>query len=131
MTRLLGENPPEELRNALSLELAVKPETPPSFLWHTADDGAVPVENSLMYAKALSKRASRLSFMFSGGPAWSWSCGRRCQCFAMDGLCAGWLQKIGFLSQAVVQEGRTEQHNLRTHVKQAHLKNSDELVRIT
>ena len=56
MTRLLGENPPEELRNALSLELAVKPETPPSFLWHTADDGAVPVENSLMYAKALSKR---------------------------------------------------------------------------
>ena len=54
MTRLLGENPPEELRNALSLELAVKPETPPSFLWHTADDGAVPVENSLMYAKALA-----------------------------------------------------------------------------
>ena len=27
-------------------------QTPPTFLWHTAEDPAVPVENSLMYASA-------------------------------------------------------------------------------
>ncbi len=36
----------------LSLETRVTKETPPTFLWHTAEDGAVPVENSLMYAAA-------------------------------------------------------------------------------
>ena len=39
----------------MSLETRVSPETPPTFLWHTAEDGAVPVENSLMYAAALRK----------------------------------------------------------------------------
>ena len=28
--------------------------TPPTFLWHTAEDTCVPVENSLLYASALS-----------------------------------------------------------------------------
>lgn len=52
---LLGENPTDELRAQLSHELNVSPHTPPAFLWHTADDGIVPVENSLLYAEALSK----------------------------------------------------------------------------
>ena len=30
-------------------------DTPPAFLWHTAEDGAVPVANSLNYAAALRK----------------------------------------------------------------------------
>ena len=29
-------------------------DTPPTFLWHTAADAAVPVECSLLYAQALS-----------------------------------------------------------------------------
>ena len=37
-----------------SLEVLVTEKTPPTFLWHTADDGAVPVENSLLFATALS-----------------------------------------------------------------------------
>ena len=37
-------------KNQLSLETQVSPDTPPTFLWHTAEDGSVPVENSLMYA---------------------------------------------------------------------------------
>ncbi len=36
----------------LSLETRVDKDTPPAFLWHTAEDGSVPVENSLMYAAA-------------------------------------------------------------------------------
>lgn len=39
-----------------SLERHVKKGvTPPTFLWHTASDGSVPVENSLLYAGALSR----------------------------------------------------------------------------
>ena len=33
----------------------VSDKTPPTFLWHCADDGSVPVENSLFYASSLSK----------------------------------------------------------------------------
>jgi acetyl esterase/lipase len=52
---LLGENPPPELVQALSNELQVTPDTPPTFLWHTVEDKTVPVENSLLFAGALRK----------------------------------------------------------------------------
>ena len=53
---LLGEDAPEELVKHLSGELSVREDAPPMFLWHTADDGAVPVENSLMMAQALRNK---------------------------------------------------------------------------
>jgi dipeptidyl aminopeptidase/acylaminoacyl peptidase len=39
----------------MSLERQVTDATPPAFLWHTADDPAVPVENSLEFAMALRR----------------------------------------------------------------------------
>lgn len=50
---LLGPDLTEQDRAALSLELLVDERTPPTFLWSTADDEAVPVSNSLRYAQAL------------------------------------------------------------------------------
>ena len=38
-----------------SLEEKVTAQTPPTFLWHTFEDGAVPVENTLMMASALRR----------------------------------------------------------------------------
>lgn len=54
---LLGdeENSYEE-RRFFSCELNVRKDTPPAFIWHTAEDASVPVENSLMLAKALSEK---------------------------------------------------------------------------
>ncbi|MHA6530671.1 alpha/beta hydrolase [Paenibacillus sp. BAC0078] len=52
---LLGENPDKDLVDHLSSELQVTAATPPTFLWHTSDDEAVPVENSLQFAAALSR----------------------------------------------------------------------------
>ena len=52
---LLGPTPTSELTDLLSNELQVTPETPPTFLWHTVEDGAVPVENSLLFAQALRR----------------------------------------------------------------------------
>jgi acetyl esterase/lipase len=52
---LLGDKPSPELIEALSNELQVTKDTPPCFIWHTAEDTAVPVENSLLFAGALRK----------------------------------------------------------------------------
>ena len=52
---LLGDNPSPELLKELSSELHVTKETPPCFIWHTAEDKGVLVENSLMFADALKK----------------------------------------------------------------------------
>jgi len=52
---LLGDNPSPEVVRLLSNELQVTAQTPPCFIWHTYEDQAVPVENSLMFADALRR----------------------------------------------------------------------------
>lgn len=50
---LLGEDPSAELLRRYSNELQVTADTPPTFLVHAGDDGAVPVGNSLRFYEAL------------------------------------------------------------------------------
>lgn len=45
----------ENIINTYSCDRLVKENTPPAFIWHTAEDNAVPVMNSLLYASALSR----------------------------------------------------------------------------
>ncbi|MGV3484222.1 MAG: alpha/beta hydrolase [Planctomycetaceae bacterium] len=52
---LLGENPDPALVASLSNEAMVKADTPPTFLFHTAEDKGVPPENSIVYFLALQK----------------------------------------------------------------------------
>jgi len=52
---LLGEHPDPALVENLSNEKQVTAQTPPTFLFHTSDDNAVPVENSVMFYLALKK----------------------------------------------------------------------------
>src|SRR5688572_7576704 len=52
---LLGDSPSPDLIKSLSNELQATKETPPTFLWHTVEDKAVPVENSLLFASALRR----------------------------------------------------------------------------
>ena len=49
---LLGNNPDSSLVNLYSNELQVTKQTPPTFLLHATDDGAVPVANSLRFYEA-------------------------------------------------------------------------------
>ena len=56
---LLGKDPSPELVKLLSNELQVTPQTPPCFLWHTWEDGAVKVENTLDFAQALRRNGVR------------------------------------------------------------------------
>lgn len=50
-----GAAPGTDAYRWFGLEQHVDGSTPPAFLWHTADDQSVPVENSLRMAAALSK----------------------------------------------------------------------------
>jgi acetyl esterase/lipase len=50
-----GTESTEEQRRRLSNELYVTRQSPPAFLFHTAEDPGVPVENSLMLAAAYAR----------------------------------------------------------------------------
>ncbi len=50
---LVGEAPAAGIETVYSLESNVRPDMPPVFLMHAADDAAVPVENALMLHAAL------------------------------------------------------------------------------
>ncbi len=52
---LLGERH-KELVERMSLEKQVHEDVPPAFIWHTAADPAVPVENALLLALALKEK---------------------------------------------------------------------------
>lgn len=54
LSRVSGANPGEEAYRWFGLDSHVDEQTPPTFLWHTAQDQLVPVENSLKMATALS-----------------------------------------------------------------------------
>jgi acetyl esterase/lipase len=58
MRNLLGENySNNDLLASMSLETHITPQTPPCFIWHTVEDPAVPVENSMRFASSLRKAA--------------------------------------------------------------------------
>ena len=52
---LFGEEAPD-LCKRFSLQNAVREDMPPVFLWHTAEDQRVPVQNSLLFAQALAEK---------------------------------------------------------------------------
>ena len=92
---LLGENPPEELVRHYSNELQVTAETPPTFLVHAGDDGAVPVSNSLLFYQALldHKVPAELHVYPAGGHGFSLAVGKgRLQDWTQ--VCARWLQGL-------------------------------------
>jgi acetyl esterase/lipase len=97
MVALIGENPPEALRHSLSNETQVTRQTPPAFLWHTANDEGVPAENSLLFASAMSKNKVPFELhVFPDGPhGLALGEGHPAVC-AWTGLCATWLHGLGF-----------------------------------
>lgn len=52
---LLGDNPDPRLLVLLSDELQVKPQTPPTFIYHSSSDQTVPVASSVAFYLALRK----------------------------------------------------------------------------
>lgn len=66
---LLGEDASAELRRATSLDALVTPQSPPFFLWHTAEDIHVPPEHTYRFASALTVHSiPHAVHVFAHGP---------------------------------------------------------------
>jgi len=76
--RLLGENPEDSLIDEYSNELHIDPETPPTFIVHSTDDKAVPVENSLYFYQALKEAGvySEMHIYPKGGHGYALAVGK-------------------------------------------------------
>ena len=101
---LLGEQY-EEKKEELSLENQVTPDTPPTFLWHTATDETVPVENSLYFFQACLRQgvSAELHIYPVGGHGLSLANEETCrangigvqkECQSWIGLAQTWLEEI-------------------------------------
>lgn len=101
---LLGEQY-EEKKEELSLENQVTPDTPPTFLWHTATDESVPVENSLYFFQACLQQgvSAELHIYPVGGHGLSLANEETCrangigvqkECQSWIGLAQTWLEEI-------------------------------------
>lgn len=98
---LLGPEPSPELVHSLSLETRVSPATPPTFLWHTADDEGVPVQNSLLFASALSQHKVPYSLhVFPHGRHGLGLAHGHPEVALWKEACASWLAARGFAGRA-------------------------------
>ena len=94
---LLGPEATAASRDAVSLERQVSATTPPAFLWHTADDAAVPVGHSLLFAGALRRQG--IPFELHVYPHGRHGLGLAEEEPSVAGwttLCAAWLVTQGF-----------------------------------
>ena len=66
---LLGEDADPALRRSTSLDALVTPESPPFFVWHTAEDVYVPPEHTYRFAAALAAHnVPHAVHVFAHGP---------------------------------------------------------------
>lgn len=93
---LLGQQPDPALVELLSNERQVTTDTPPTFIWHTSDDGAVPVENALLFASALSREKVPFELhSFMTGRHGLGLAEEHAEAKAWPELCARWLKRMG------------------------------------
>lgn len=97
---LLGADASPELIKSLSNEKQVTSQTPPTFLWHTAEDKVVPAENSLRFYSAMvtagvlgelhvfPKGRHGLGLAAGSGAAEQW-----------PALCKKWIAEIGMIDK--------------------------------
>jgi acetyl esterase/lipase len=66
---LLGEDASPSLRRSTSLDALVTPQSPPFFVWHTAEDPYVPPEHTYRFASALAaSNVPHAVHVFAHGP---------------------------------------------------------------
>jgi acetyl esterase/lipase len=96
---LLGKDVDGPLSDALSTHNKVTPQTPPTFLLHTVEDGPVPVENSLMYAAALRKNGVPFEMhIYERGQHGVGLAKDDAILQTWPDLCARWLRSHGFVA---------------------------------
>lgn len=104
---LLGEKPDPKLIEELSNERHVTRRTPPTFLFHTANDSAVPVENSLRFFGALRAAGVPAEMhIFEDGPHGVGMGLTDPELGQWTGLLAAWMRSRGLLTPPQPAAGR-------------------------
>jgi acetyl esterase/lipase len=97
-SNLLGPEPDAALVEALSLETRVNERTPPVFLFHTANDGAVPAENSVLFFAACRRAGvSAELHVYRDGPH-GMGLNRHPPASSWPDLAREWLRNLGLLA---------------------------------
>ena len=109
---LLGDHPSAELVARLSLENAVTAATSPAFIMHTAQDASVPIENSIVFYRALRAAGvpAEMHLYEAGAHGFGWQAGlgptsewpRRCEDWLRS---HGWLPGVGVGGRAGTADG--------------------------
>ncbi|MDF7807962.1 alpha/beta hydrolase [Pontiellaceae bacterium B12219] len=91
----------DEARECFSLEKQISAQMPPTFIWHTADDVAVPISNTFLMAEALASSGVEFELhIFPEGIHGLGLCGvkkfRHKQVRQWIGLCEQWFRRQGF-----------------------------------
>jgi len=95
--RLLGDNPTEAQVRDVSCDELVGPDTPPAFLWHTAADASVPVNNSFCFAEALHRHGVPFELhVFPFGRHGLGLARELPEVARWTDLCRDWLLRLGF-----------------------------------
>lgn len=96
----LGEQPSEDALRSFSAEQQTGSLTPPAFIWTTANDASVPVENSLMFASALSRAGISFELhIFEEGRHGLGLSADNASCRQWLDLCANWLIKHQYVKK--------------------------------
>ncbi|WP_221394250.1 alpha/beta hydrolase [Dyadobacter sp. NIV53] len=95
---LLGPEKSDELIKYYSNELQVSAKTPPAFLVHAEDDGAVPVENSIEYYLALKKLkiSAEMHLYPLGGHGYGFRTEGKGSLANWPAAMEGWLKAMGY-----------------------------------
>ncbi len=93
---LLGADASAELIESLSNEKQVSKQTPPTFLFHTAEDTGVPPANSLVYALACAKHSVPIELHLFPQGRHGIGLGKDVPGASQwPDLCADWLKRLG------------------------------------
>ncbi len=94
---LLGEDLDCESLVYFSHEKNVTDSTPPTFIWHTADDESVPVQNSILFSMALKEKDIPFELhIYPSGPHGMGLADDNDHVGSWTKLCAKWLRCQGF-----------------------------------
>ncbi len=98
---LLGDAPTEAQQRAMSAELQVTAQTPPTFLFSTTDDKTVPVMNSVMFYSALVRAGVPAEMhLFEHGAHGSGLAAANPQLSGWTDLLIKWMRERGYAAAA-------------------------------
>ncbi|MBL3658016.1 alpha/beta hydrolase [Fulvivirga sediminis] len=99
---LLGDEPDADLVKKLSNETQINEKTPPAFIFHTYEDGAVPVQNSLQFYSAMVAAGvpGELHIYQKGGHGLGFG-PESSSYFTWRETCSRWLENINMVDGAI------------------------------